>query len=269
MESFFLFSFWLRLFCQLCVCPDDPDARVDGSARCPWQLPLSLSERRRTALDIFVISYLATDRPTDGSGTYVRACVVVPAGALDALAPGCNDDAATCARRCGRWRHPPRAWAREHEHRHRQIRIIRLAGRAREAGTRSAAADTRHWAGRGAATCAASLPCNKRPRRNPMRILWWIHATRRDATRISGRCWTLDGGQEEPLRRRPPAHCAHTRAAGRCRWVVPWPPLPCTVDATRTGRVIIRPTHPPVGCTVPPETAIKIRQHAAAGAHRM
>jgi hypothetical protein len=134
-----LFSFWLRLFCQLCVCPDDPDARVDGSARCPWQLPLSLSERRRTALDIFVISYLATDRPTDGSGTYVRACVVVPAGALDALAPGGNDDAATCARRCGRWRHPPRAWAREHEHRHRQIRIIRLAGRAREAGTRSAA----------------------------------------------------------------------------------------------------------------------------------
>jgi hypothetical protein len=39
-------------------------------------------------VDIFVISYLATDRPTDGSGTYVRACVVVPAGALDALAPG-------------------------------------------------------------------------------------------------------------------------------------------------------------------------------------
>lgn len=165
---------------------------------------------------------------------------------MDALAPGCNDDAATCARRCGRWRHPPScvaAWAREHEHRHRQIRIIRLAGRAREAGTRSAAADTRHWAGRGAATCAASLPCNKRPRRNPMRILWWIHATRRDANLRT----LLDSGRRAGGAPAAPTTRALCTYAGRCRWVVPWPPaLHCRRDANGMGdgSSYAPPTHP-------------------------
>lgn len=190
---------------------------------------------------------------------------------MDALAPGAMTTPPRApAGAVGGGGTPPRAWrAWAREHRHRQIRIIRLAGRAREAGTRrrsAAAADTRHWAGRGAATCAASLPGNKRPRRNPMRILWWIHT--HDATRISGRCWTLwsldDGRTEEGMR--SPCGADHPRTAhirgGRCRSVVPWPPaLHCRRDANGMGHHTPHPpTHPPVGCTVPPETAIKIRQ---------
>lgn len=112
---------------------------------------------------------------------------------MDALAPGAmttppREPAGAVG---GAWP----AWAREHEH--RQIRIIRLAGRAREAGTRSAAAaaDTRHWAGRGAATCAASLAINARDGILCGYSGGYIHTTRResqDAAGLSG-VWTTDG----------------------------------------------------------------------------
>jgi hypothetical protein len=70
----------------------------------------------------------------------------------------------------------------------------------------------------------------------------------RDATRISGRCCTLDDGRRRAggAPAAPTTRALRTYAGGG-----PVPvgrslaSLPCTVDSTRTGWVIIRPTHPP------------------------